>query len=141
MDADHWNAKHGKRRRQRAGGIAADDTLDMFDAPKKLPPPMTRTDDYETCVVAAKRVSSDADNLRYQVYYLFRKLGPMTAIECEEWEGFQKYAPSTVRKRCSELLHMGWLVEMGKKQITTKAGRRTQGILLAAVPGYHGYDD
>jgi len=127
MDADWWEQRHGgKKRRKKPEPDAAVDTLDLFA------PPMTRTPDTEASEAAAASVKGSVSGLRHLIYEIIRSVGPITALEVEEFDGFEHLAPTTVRKRCSELVALGWL-EMGEAvQVVVGEGRTTTAHLLTA---------
>jgi hypothetical protein len=127
VDADWWEARHGgKRRRKPVPDDAPTDTLDLFA------PPMVRTPDCEASEAAAEAVTPLVNGLRHTVYEIVRRVGPITALEVEEFDGFEKLAPTTVRKRCSELVDMGWLEKGEAVQVTVGEGRVTTAHLLTA---------
>jgi hypothetical protein len=100
---------------------------DLFDC---VAGPMTRTPDHEASVLAAGRVREQRLSLQYVIFEIVRLMGPITAIEVEEYNGFEHLAPSTVRKRCSELVQMGYFREGDVVPVVTKSGRKTKGTAL-----------
>jgi hypothetical protein len=103
---------------------------DLFDTAAG---PMTRTPDHEASELAADTVRERRLSLQYVIFEIVRRAGPITAIEVEEYDGFQHLAPSTVRKRCSELVQMGYLREGAVVAVTTKCGRKTKGTSLTTA--------
>lgn len=65
----------------------------------------------ERCSAAA--VLPHRNAIQQAVLERFKRLGPMTAEQCERLVYFADYAPSTVRKRISELQLGGELVADG----------------------------
>jgi len=127
MDADWWEERHGgKKRRKKQQPDAAVSTLDLFA------PPLVRTPDTEASHAAAGRVKDSVSGLRHVVYEIIRRVGPITALEVEEFDGFEKLAPTTVRKRCSELVSLGWLAMGDTVQVVVGEGRTTTAHLLTA---------
>jgi hypothetical protein len=105
------------------------DSYDMF----ATAPPNTRTPDHETSEEAASRINAHTPSLRDAVYKLIQSRGPMTAIEAEEMPCWAHLAPSTIRKRCSELFKMRFLIGLGAVDVQTRDGRTTRSTLLRAA--------
>jgi hypothetical protein len=126
MDADWWEDRHGKRGRKKAQPEAGADTFDLFA------PPMTRTPDTHASKQAAQAVQQQVSGLRHVIYEIVRRVGPITALEVEEFDGFEKLAPTTVRKRCSELVSLGWFSMGDAVQVVVGEGRTTTAHLLTA---------
>jgi hypothetical protein len=120
MDADLFPAK------PKVKPPKDDATFDMFGPP----PPNTRRPDHETSEEAASRINLMTGDLRMAIYRLIEEKGPMTAIEAEEMPCWSHLAPSTVRKRCSELFKMRYLISLGRVEVTTRDGRTTSSNLL-----------
>lgn len=97
--------------------------LDLFDQP----PPMVRTPDTATAHIAKDKVEWKAQSMRNFLFKQISILQPVTALELEEQPMFHTLAPSTVRKRVSELKAMGKIVVSGIHSYTTKSGRVTKG--------------
>ena len=70
---------------------------------------------------SAAAVLPHRNAIQQAVLEQFRRLGPMTAEQAERLAEFVDYAPSTVRKRISELQVAGDLVADGTK--TNSRGR------------------
>lgn len=79
------------------------DGLPLF-TPKRNP--RVRKSDPETSRAAAARVEGRLSELQAKVLTAFLAHGPMTAEECENLDYFGNLAPSTVRKRISEMAKM-----------------------------------
>ncbi len=75
--------------------------------------PLSRRTDPATSRAAAATVADSLPKLQGQVLEAFRELGRMTAPMCEGLDRFADYAPSTIRKRISELASAGLLVPRG----------------------------
>lgn len=98
--------------------------LDLFE---EAVPPMVRTPDTATAHMAKDKVKWGAQSMRN---YLLQQIGilqPVTALELEEQPAFETLAPSTVRKRVSELKAQGKIVAVGVHSYTTKSGRVAKG--------------
>jgi hypothetical protein len=128
VDADWWEERHGskKRRRKTVPDDSSSETLDLFA------PPMVRTPDTEASEAAADKLKKSVSGLRHVVYEIIKRVGPITALEVEEFDGFEKLAPTTVRKRCSELVALGWLAMGETVQVVVGEGRTTTAHLLTA---------
>lgn len=90
-------------------------------------PPNTRTNDAPTSVAAAKKVEWTITLMQQSVLQHIAQMQPVTAAEIEELPVFSKLAPSTVRKRISELKHLGIITAVDRAVYITKSGRRTLG--------------
>jgi len=77
---------------------------------------MSRNTDPDTSVQAAVSVIAGLSNLQEKVLRAFRDNGEMTAHECELLPQFWNLSASTVRKRISELSHLGKLVDTGERR-------------------------
>jgi hypothetical protein len=77
---------------------------------------LVRIPDHSTSIAAAEKIAPVRSKLQEWVLAAFNRLGPMTAGECEQLTCFDDCAPSTVRKRISELYKAGELVETGIKR-------------------------
>jgi predicted transcriptional regulator of viral defense system len=94
-------------------------------------PPAVRNGDSETSKAALKRVEWTISMMQQTVLLRIAQMQPVTAAEIEELDEFTKLAPSTVRKRISELKHLGAIAVTGRGTYTTKLGRRTIGEAYA----------
>lgn len=95
---------------------------------------MVRGEDYETSVDAAEAVEPHLSKLQLEVEEAFRFRGPMNDDTLESLPQFVgRYAYSTVRKRRTDLVSMGRLVEVG--QNTNSRGRK---MIVWDIP--HGED-
>lgn len=85
--------------------------------PPDPPSPDHRANDLETAVDAAMRVRWVSGTLRARVYAVIESAGDrgITDLELERLAVFNKYAPSTVRKRRSELWQQGRVRIDGKR--------------------------
>ena len=89
--------------------------LGLFNRPS--PETMSRATDPDTSHEAAARVLPSCTALQGQIMEklrMFPKTG-LTAGELEAMQDFKGLAPSTVRKRVSELYHAGNLRIMGRR--------------------------
>jgi hypothetical protein len=77
---------------------------------------LVRIPDHDTSVAAAVKIALVRSQLQQTILWAFTLDGPMTAGECENLGCFKDCAPSTVRKRISELYKAGELVETGIKR-------------------------
>lgn len=82
---------------------------------------MHRRDDPQTSIAAAKRILPGISSLQYRVYEsllkYFRRTGNgMTDKELERLPEFRKCGYSTVRKRRTDLLQKGYVVDSGEKR-------------------------
>lgn len=66
-----------------------------------------------TEVHSALAIVPHRNAIQQAVLERFQRIGPMTAERCERLEDFVDYAPSTIRKRISELQVAGALVADG----------------------------
>jgi hypothetical protein len=98
--------------------------IGLFDAP-----PTTRRHDPATSFAAAKRVEWTITLMQQAVLQHIKQMGPVTAAELEDLPVFSKCAPSTVRKRVSELklADPPRITCVGKAAYTNSRGRRTYG--------------
>lgn len=76
-------------------------------------PPLWRCADATTSHAAGAAVGSRLSDLQAVVLELLERHGAMTAKEAERLERFAALAPSTVRKRVSELARAGALTRTG----------------------------
>lgn len=90
-------------------------------------PPAVRRDNPSTSLMAAKRVEWTITLMQQTVLQHIKQMGPVTAAELEELPVFAHCAPSTVRKRISELKQHGVIESPCKQAYTTKSGRRSYG--------------
>jgi hypothetical protein len=102
-------------------------------APAAAVPPMVRTPDARASIAAATKVRPHGTGLRDAILSEIRHRGPITALQLEEMSHFAQMAPSTVRKRVSELKEMRLIEEAGVVDYTTAAGRKTQATAWKAV--------
>lgn len=80
----------------------------------QVPPDMVRHPDHETSLAAARGLLPHLTELQERVLDAFRTRGPMTDEFCEQLHQFSDCAPSTVRKRRSELVALGKLQCVGR---------------------------
>lgn len=114
----------------------AADGLPLFDSPPPAPAPIPaneavrpRLSDPETSRRAAKTLEPRVHNLHAQVLRAVRAQQQITAIELEGHDDFSNLAPSTVRKRVSELAQWGYLRACGTREVRTRWGTTTKGTL------------
>jgi uncharacterized protein YcaQ len=102
----------------------------MTDLPLFAVPPMHRTTDPETSRAAAAAVTRRLSDLHGRVLAAVAAVGAVgvTGAELERQPGFADCAPSTVRKRLSELNKMGRLAAAGRRDGMTV-------YMLAAAQG------
>ena len=83
---------------------------------------MVRSNDPDTSYAAARAVSRKLNELHFRILAALRTNDkPMTAEQLERLPQFADFGPSTVRKRVSELAHMGKVLEAG--MATNSRGR------------------
>lgn len=75
-------------------------------------PGMVRRDDPSTSIEAAEAVAPGLTKLQARVLAAFKDC-PMTDEQLERLPEFSGFAPSTIRKRRSELYQDGYLVNAG----------------------------
>ena len=78
------------------------------------PPPMHRKHDHATSVSAAEAVRPRVSALQALVLLVLDKRGPLTDEQLETSPDLMGFAPSTVRKRRSELYQRGLVVSCGE---------------------------
>lgn len=90
---------------------------DIPEAPPAPPSPDHRTPDYDTSIAAAYGVRWVGQTLRARVAAVIASAGALglTDVELEQLAMFRGYAPSTVRKRRSELLAQGRIEKAGTR--------------------------
>ncbi len=76
---------------------------------------MVRGDSPIESQVAAVRVLHKLSAIQLEIIKMLGSMGSLTARELEEAPSFAKLAPSTVRKRLSELKAMGRVMQDGRK--------------------------
>jgi len=106
--------------------------LPLFEPPAPIPAQEAvrpRLSDPETSRDAAKAIEPRVHNLHAQVLRVVRAQQPVTAIEIESVDDFRNLAPSTVRKRVSELSQWGYLRACGTREVRTSWGTTTKGTL------------
>lgn len=111
-----------RQRRLRATERAGFDLGPLFDSAVDRPspvPPMTAAGDYRTSRDAADRASVRAGSLRDHVLQAIRSRPGITDPELEKLPQFATCGASTVRKRRSELLKMGYLCAAGSRDGAT----------------------
>ena len=87
-----------------------------FDVPARA-----RNTDPATSHEAAESLNAKhLSDLQALVLAWFRKYGPGTDEQLERHECFAKLAPSTARKRRSDLLEMGLLKDTGKRELNSR---------------------
>lgn len=84
----------------------------MFDRPVERP--MVRSTDPETSEQAADRIRACLSQLQMQVFTALLVRGPLTGKQLEQLPQFKDCAPSTIRKRLTELHAGGYAVATGK---------------------------
>jgi U3 small nucleolar RNA-associated protein 14 len=98
---------------------------------------MVRRSNPQTSVTAARAVRGTRSALQLKILSILQRVGPMTDEELETHEEIaaMNLAPSTVRKRRSELFQAGELVEAGERP-----NRRGSAMLTvwAVKTGNHG---
>ena len=127
MDPDHYRPP---KRDPREG-------LPLFADPSPAPaiPPREATrprlTDPETSRRAAQAIEPRVHRLHRVVLSLVRELQPITAVELEQHHEFERLAPSTVRKRVSELAQWQYLEAVGERQVQTAWGTTSRATLYA----------
>ena len=119
--------------------------LPLFDAPAPPPPApipareavRPRLSDPDTSRRAAKTMEPRVHNLHAQVLRMIRTHQPITAIELEQFADFAHLAPSTVRKRVSELAQWKYLGACGVREVRTAWGTTTKGTLYELTERGH----
>lgn len=93
----------------------------LADLPLFAAVPMTRRPDHDTSTGAADRVRRTATTLHRQVLEAIAGAGAdgLTDRELETLPAFRHLAPSTARKRRSELFHAGLLEKAGVRDRLT----------------------
>lgn len=87
-------------------------------------PDMHRKTDHQTSIDASERIAKSCKTeLQREIWRILRNAGPMTDGELERMDCFSHYAPSTVRKRRSELYQDGRLAETGEVRSRMKVWR------------------
>lgn len=84
-----------------------------FDFDRPDPARMVRTDARDTEIAAAAAVQPRLNVMHEQVLAAFTAQGPMTDEQLEQLPQFADWAPSTARKRRSELMMAGRLEALG----------------------------
>ena len=77
---------------------------------------MVRRNSPRSSVAAAHKVAGKLSDLQYAVIGALSKHGPMTAGEIERLAYFVNLAPSTARKRVSELRQLGRIADTGARR-------------------------
>lgn len=112
------------------------DNPSLFDQPDTGGIPLTRTPDHDTSEKAADKVRSSVTELQRAIFQHIKMMERVTALELEELEAFQHLAPSTVRKRVSELARRGKLIGAGRECYVSKRTKRTSyAIAWSVFPG------
>lgn len=98
-----------KRRHDDAGFRSAEDQLrgTMFD------PALTRQADPVTSKASAETMRLHLNELQVQVLAAFGDHGRLSPRQLERLPAFATLAPSTARKRCTELVRLGLLRPVG----------------------------
>lgn len=108
----------------------------LFDAPDTGGIPLVRTPDHATSKRAARKVTQSISELQRSIFAHVQLLQPVTALELEELEIFAELAPSTVRKRVSELAGRGKLIGSGEQEYRSKrTGRVSRATAWSIMPG------
>jgi len=76
---------------------------------------MVRRDDAETAIAAAARVQGRLSELQRRVHAEIERLGGATGEEVEQLPQFAALAPSTVRRRITDLRDLGLVVAAGER--------------------------
>lgn len=103
--------------------------------------PLHRTPDMAGSISAAAIVQPRLSDLQARVLAAICAAGrPITALELEEQYEFVPLAPSTVRKRVSELKALNIIIGVGMLEYTDAMGRtsRAEGWTLNPVPHLNG---
>jgi len=77
---------------------------------------MFHRSDPSTSIDAARTIERRRTELHERVLVAFREHGPMTDAELEALPEFDRYGPSTIRKRRSELYQASQLVVVGERR-------------------------
>ncbi len=96
--------------------------MDLFELSEELDR-MHRRPDHDTSIRAAKGILSLRSVLQAEIHAVLKIMGPATDGELEKLERFSNYAPSTVRKRRSELFQGGRAEWTGEKRGGMKVWR------------------
>lgn len=78
--------------------------------------------DAPTSHEAAAAIADELTELQTRVLTAFQELGPMSARQLERLPRFQDLAPSTARKRCTELMRLGRLQPCGMDRESGRVG-------------------
>jgi predicted transcriptional regulator len=95
------------------------DSLPLF-APPELRT-MARPDGDETSKAAALRIVDSISDLQRRIYEVFLRYGNLTGKEVEQLAEFEDLAPSTARKRLTDLRRAGWLRPTKEKRAGCRA--------------------
>jgi hypothetical protein len=116
MDSEYW--MEVRRRKARAADAAGAGPL--FEQPAgAADAPLNRRPDEPGSIAAAEAVAPRLSDLQRLVLDELRRAGPSLAVELERRPAFAHLAPSTVRKRLTELRRMG--------QVVVRSSRRPAG--------------
>lgn len=91
-----------------------DDQPDLFSATKGMVRPTDPNTSHEAAAGVVKR---DKSKLQKKILEAFEREGPMTDMELEELPEFEKYAPTTISKRRTELYQRGELVMLPEERV------------------------
>lgn len=98
--------------------------------------PLHRTPDMQGSLFAAEIIRTDLSDLQRRVLAAIRAhQRPITALELEQQYEFQPLAPSTVRKRVSELKALALIVGVGVQSYTDRHGRTSRAEAWVCVDG------
>ena len=103
--------------------------------------PLHRTPDMMGSLVASAAIRPKLSDLQTRVLAaICAAAKPITALELEEQYEFLPLAPSTVRKRVSELKALNIIIGVGMLEYTDAMGRtsRAEGWTLNPVPHLNG---
>jgi hypothetical protein len=101
--------------------------------PPLTPGPMVHRTDYATSVAAAEAVRPHVSPLMWTVHAELARLGDATDAELERLAVFDNYAPSTVRKRRTDLYQLGMVEPTGETR--QAPGRRCALTVWRVVEG------
>ncbi len=96
--------------------------MDLFELADEMDR-MFRRPDHETSIAAARSVLPCRSELQSMILAALVMRGAMTDGELESMPAFKIYAPSTVRKRRSELFQAGQVAPTGEVRKRMKVWR------------------
>jgi chromosome segregation and condensation protein ScpB len=108
----------------------------LFDAADTGNIPLTRTPDHASAEIAASKVVKTISQLQQSILSHIAIMQPVTALELEELDIFAQLAPSTVRKRISELAGRGKIIGGAVQSYRSRrTGRTSQAIGWSVMEG------